>query len=322
MKKKNNNIISKAFIFGFIMTIPAIITKMFFKLSEIKYKDKDDENDGFIYKSNIGDIYYNIKGVGEPILLIHSVNYIGASMKEWEQNIDELSYNYKVYTLDLPGFGKSEKPKTTFTAYNYAIIINKFIKDIIKKPCSIIASNTSCGFVLMSDRIENGNIKKIININPTGINYNDIAINSDTKKLKCYEIPYIGNIRYALKTTKKTISNILENKVFFNKENITEDFKNNCIFNARKNGTNSKFSYASYESKFMNIDIKLSFKHSKTPIYFIWGEENIDNDVSNLNILKEINPNIEFTIFKNTKMLPHYENNIEFNKIVENFFEK
>ncbi|HIT73183.1 MAG TPA: hypothetical protein IAD10_05955 [Candidatus Fimicola cottocaccae] len=315
---KKNNLLAKTALAGGMLIIPAIINRGIFKISEIRGKDNDDE--GFFFESNMGNIHYKIKGVGEPLLLIHSVNYIGASMKEWENNIDELSFSYKVYTIDLPGFGKSEKPRATFTAYNYALLLNSFIENVIKKPCNVIASGTSCGFALMADRIESGNIKKLMLVSPTGVEGSDIALKSDTKTLKLYEMPYIGSILYGIKSSKRSISRILESEVFFGKENITDDFKNNCFLNARRKGVDSRFAYASFISKFMNTDIKTSFEGIKIPIYVVWGEENKNNSVSNVDILEELRPDVMFAVFEHTSMLPYYENSEEFNSITEEFF--
>lgn len=316
--KKNNNLLLKTAFAGSLIIMPALITRGIFKLSELSHKD--DNDDGFFYNSDMGHIHYNIKGVGEPLLLIHSVNYTGASMKEWEQNIDELSFNYKVITIDLPGFGKSEKTRSTFTAYNYALFINNFINDVIGKPCNVIASGTSCGFALMADRIESGYIKKLMLVNPIGVEGSDVALNADTKTLKLYEMPYIGTMLYAFKASKRNINRMLETKVFFGKENITDDFKKKCYLYAHKKGVDSRFSYASYISKFMNTDIKTSFEGTKLPLYVVWGEENNENPISNMDILEELRPDVMFAVFEYTKMLPYYENSDKFNKLAEDFF--
>ena len=315
---KNKNILKKTALLSGIIALPVLLSRGSFKLSQFSCKDTDEE--GFFYDSSFGPIHYNIKGVGEPLLLIHSVNYLGASMKEWEQNVDELSYKYKVITIDLPSFGKSEKTKTTFTAYNYALIINKFITDVVGEPCNVIASGTSCGFALMSNRLESGNIKKLMLINPTGITESDIPQNYDTRILRLHEMPYLGTILYALKSSKANINRMLESKVFYGKENITDDFREKCRLYAHRKGVDSKFAFASYVSKFMDTDIKATFEGTKTPLYVVWGEENVVSPIENVDILEELRPDVTFAIFEYTRMLPHYENSEKFNAIVEEFF--
>jgi len=69
-------------------------------------------------------IKYEIKGKGDPILLIHGW---GGSSKSLEALAGLLSEKYKAITLDLPGFGQSAKPDPDWGVGEYA----KFLVDII-----------------------------------------------------------------------------------------------------------------------------------------------------------------------------------------------
>lgn len=70
---------------------------------------------------------YIIEGQGSPIVVLHG----------WGANIDTiipivniLSEGYKVYALDLPGFGKSEEPKEVFGSYEYVKIVKEFLDEM------------------------------------------------------------------------------------------------------------------------------------------------------------------------------------------------
>ena len=52
------------------------------------------------------DIYYEIHGQGEPLVLIHG---LGSSARDWELQIPPLARNFQVIALDLRGHGRSEK---------------------------------------------------------------------------------------------------------------------------------------------------------------------------------------------------------------------
>lgn len=51
---------------------------------------------------------YCTLGEGPPIVLLHG---LGLSYQAWQRNVDVLTRYGKVYALDLPGFGRSEKPQ-------------------------------------------------------------------------------------------------------------------------------------------------------------------------------------------------------------------
>lgn len=70
---------------------------------------------------------YIVEGQGSPIVVLHG----------WGANIDTvipivniLKESYKVYALDLPGFGKSDEPKEVIGSFGYAEIVRKFLEEM------------------------------------------------------------------------------------------------------------------------------------------------------------------------------------------------
>ncbi len=59
-----------------------------------------------------------------PILLVHGY---GAMWQHWSRNIPSLEQDYKVYAIDLLGFGESEKPNTQYGLPLWAKEIEAFI---------------------------------------------------------------------------------------------------------------------------------------------------------------------------------------------------
>ena len=93
-----------------------------------------------------GNIYYQKTGSGSPLLLIHDLNHYSSSM-EWDKVIDTLSREHTVYTIDLLGCGKSDKPAITYTCYLYVQLLTDFIRDIIGEKTDIVATGASVSFV-------------------------------------------------------------------------------------------------------------------------------------------------------------------------------
>jgi pimeloyl-ACP methyl ester carboxylesterase len=65
-------------------------------------------------------IYYEMKGEGIPIILMHG---FACDIRNWDNQFEVLSKNYKVIRYDLRGFGKSSLPDT-LTPYSH-------VKDLI-----------------------------------------------------------------------------------------------------------------------------------------------------------------------------------------------
>ena len=70
-------------------------------------------------------IHYLEAGVGEPLLLLHSV---GQSLYTWRNVFAELSENYRVLAVDLLGHGYSGRPDTfTYTVDDTAEMLRAFL---------------------------------------------------------------------------------------------------------------------------------------------------------------------------------------------------
>ncbi|KAB2094739.1 hypothetical protein ES319_A02G180200v1 [Gossypium barbadense] len=90
-------------------------------------------------------IHYVVQGEGFPIVLIHG---FGASAFHWRYNIPELAKNYKVYAVDLLGFGWSEKAIIEYDAMIWRDQVVDFLKEIVKEP-TVLVGNSLGGFTAL-----------------------------------------------------------------------------------------------------------------------------------------------------------------------------
>jgi pimeloyl-ACP methyl ester carboxylesterase len=82
---------------------------------------------------------------GPPVLLIHGY---GASAYHWRYQIPALSQHYRVYALDLLGFGWSEKALVEYSSGGlWGQQIQDFINDVISKDSDAVHADgvTSSG---------------------------------------------------------------------------------------------------------------------------------------------------------------------------------
>jgi pimeloyl-ACP methyl ester carboxylesterase len=82
-----------------------------------------------VYK---GNLYYEVAGVGLPILLIHAGV---ADCNMWDAQFDQFSQNYRVIRYDTRGFGKSRTETSPFS--NRQDILDLFDHLGIEKSCII-----------------------------------------------------------------------------------------------------------------------------------------------------------------------------------------
>ena len=79
------------------------------------------------YSWHHGEIHYQKKGMGDPLVLVHNV-YPGASHEEFSRNVDELARHFTVYAIDLLGFGGSDAPRMKYVADLYVELLFDFLR--------------------------------------------------------------------------------------------------------------------------------------------------------------------------------------------------
>lgn len=281
-----------------------IINRLYYSYAKSKEILNKTENN--FYDWRFGKIRYQKKGNGDPVLLIHDLD-IGSSSYEFYKLSDELAKTNEVYTIDLLGYGLSEKPNFTYTNFLYVQLVNAFIKNIIGKKTTIMTSGESAAIAVMSCHLNPDLIKNLIFINPQNLNKLN-QIPSKRSKINKYiiETPIIGTFIY------NTISN---------KENITKNFKENYYYDfgsskleevyayleaSHLNDYNSKYTYASYVGRYMNINIYQALKNIDHSIMIILGKEYENADMIKDSYLS-CNGAIEVYGIDKTKKLPQLE---------------
>ena len=94
------------------------------------------------YRWRLGNIYYTKTGTGKPLLLVHDLTHASSGC-EWDSLIPLLKEHYTIYTIDLLGCGRSEKPNLTYTNFLYVQLLNDFVKSEIGRRTNIVATGAS-----------------------------------------------------------------------------------------------------------------------------------------------------------------------------------
>lgn len=68
--------------------------------------------------------YFQVEGEGPPLLLVHG---LGSSHLTWQRVQHDFASEFTVYSLDMPGFGYSDKPEGYGTARLEAAFVDRFL---------------------------------------------------------------------------------------------------------------------------------------------------------------------------------------------------
>ena len=153
-----------------LATLGAITIHLINKtLIEMATKDSLlNSSEGNYYDWRFGKIYYRKQGNGKPLLLLHDLDAESSGV-EWKKVAAILAEKYTVYTVDLLGCGRSEKPNITYTNFLYVQMLTDFIKHIIGEKADVVATGESAAIAVMACGNDENVIGKICMVNPLSL---------------------------------------------------------------------------------------------------------------------------------------------------------
>lgn len=309
MKKHNYKIITLGILTAIATGVIYVINRMIATASILK--DMLHSNSSQYYKWRFGNIYYHKKGKGAPLLLIHDL-VPGSSAYEWSKIENELAQKYTVYSIDLLGCGRSDKPAITYTNFLYVQLITDFIKNVIKKQSTVIASGYSASFAVMACHHEKEYFNKLVLINPPSLGVLNQIPNRRSKLLKSViEIPVFGTLIYNMITSAENINNAFIENYFYNPFHVSSDIKDAYYESAHRNDNAGKFLYASKAGRFTNINICHALEAIDHSIVLLTGEHEKNASEIQESYINS-NPSIETASIKSSCHFPHMEEPEEF----------
>lgn len=206
-------------------------------------------------------VHYRDEGKGFPLLLIHGSF---SSLHTYEGWVDYLKKDFRVITLDLPGFGLTGYNKdTTFGISFFCNFFNDFA-DALKLKKFHIAGNSLGGWMVWEYATRNSKrIGKMVLINAAGF------IGKSE-----YPLPFViaqtPMLRGILKYTPKAAIRKFLRQVFKDQSKVTDELVNRHydLFHMEGNlDAFVKISNTKFEENTENL------KKLKTPSLIMWGIE-------------------------------------------------
>jgi pimeloyl-ACP methyl ester carboxylesterase len=239
------------------------------------------------------DINYDVKGEGKSILLLHGW---GCSVKTMSRIADNLGENFKVYNLDLPGFGMSDEPERPFSVKDFAETVKVFMEKLnIDNPILIGHSLGGRISIYLESMVD---VKKIILVASAGIK--DEKSKEQLKKEQMAKgVKRI--LQKVLGNKSEKIIDMLRNKVG------TEDYKNS-----------SKMMKETLKLV-VNEDLRFLLKGFETETLLIWGENDTATPLRHGKEMERLIKGSGLVVFENCGHYMFLENEFLFLKVINNF---
>lgn len=255
----------------------------------------------FINVNQLEIFYYDNKLEGIPLVFIHG--WLGSSL-EWRYQLYHFNFKNHIILLDLPGFGKSDKPNKVYSIDFYTKQITNFLK-LLKYNKIILIGHSLGGLIALDIVLKNPKlVKKLILISSTSGKSKSILEN-----FIVFWLNFLFSFFYRT-FLKKIIGKIISPEKQFRE-------------NSKLLKTALKLPKAVVLNTFKNMTCKFKLKEElgtiSQPTMLIYGSEDRVISKAVINELNDFIPNAEFFIIDKGSHRVMYDKNVKVNELIEQF---
>ncbi|WP_338730207.1 alpha/beta hydrolase [Haladaptatus sp. DJG-WS-42] len=112
------------------------------------------------------DVRYFEAGEGPPVVLLHGIG-LDAAAVSWRHTLPALAATHRVYALDFPGHGESEKPRRCYTTAYYREVLSAFLDDLDIEAPTLVGISMG-GAVALGHALEE-DVENLVLVNSHGL---------------------------------------------------------------------------------------------------------------------------------------------------------
>lgn len=211
-----------------------------------------------------------------------------------------INKNMKVYSLDLPGHGKSQEPPEPWGTGNFATLIEKFIKTLeIENPVLIGHSFGGRVSILVASK---NKISKMVLVDAAGIKAH-------------HSLKYYLKV-YSFKTAKRILPFILGKK---QADKIIDAWRGKA---GSADYRQSSPMMRAVMSICVNEDLKEVMPSIKAPTLLIWGENDTATPISDAKTMERLIPDAGLVSFPECGHYSFLDNPGQFRAVIQSFLLK
>lgn len=226
-------------------------------------------------------VYYEVAGTGAPLVLIHGLS---GSTRWWERNIVALARHFRVYVVDLIGFGQSRGAQP-FVLRDASRIVCRWMECLGIERAHIVGHSMG-GYIaaeLAADCPER--VDQLVLVAAAALPFDPSCSPEPLNLIR--SIP-----------------------------RINLSFLSMALSDAYNAGL-STLARATYE--LLTSDIRPKLSRISAPTLVMWGEQDICVPLKQGRQLSEYLPDARFVVFKTTGHCPMWEHPEAFNRVVSRF---
>jgi pimeloyl-ACP methyl ester carboxylesterase len=112
-------------------------------------------------------VHHMFGGRGSPVLFIHGLGSSG--YMEWRHNLEPAAARHRVFAPDMPGYGRTDKPRARYTVPYFARFVRRYMEDRSLRSAALVGASLG-GRVALEVALEEPRlVRKLALVNTLGL---------------------------------------------------------------------------------------------------------------------------------------------------------
>lgn len=259
--------------------------------------------------------YEQIGNTGLPVLLIHGIGG-GSSVFQYRKNAQAIAdAGYRVWAIDLLGFGRSSRPAIRYTQDLHRAQIESFIRDVIQEKTNIVANGVAAAYTIRLAAQQPDLVRKLILIGPTGLERQTRPQNAD--RVSDFNlIAFWGDLVYGLFTTPFGQRFFLD-QAYYSEASFTPEVVETYDYNLK--APNAQWVVYSFATGSLDQDVRSYWAKVQSPTLLLWGEASGFTSAEDAKAFVQARPEVTSIVIPKARLLPNEDNPEAFNTAVLRF---
>jgi pimeloyl-ACP methyl ester carboxylesterase len=266
-------------------------------------------------------------GRGSPVLFIHGLGSSGYI--EWRFNLEALSDRHRVYAPDLPGFGRTEKPRARYGIPYFTRFIERYMEDRGLRSAAVVGASLG-GRIALELALDNPRlVRKLVLVNALGLGRPNVHVSYGL-----VTIPRLGEA--LMKVTRNALNwapSQMIRRVAARYVGSSSDL-NRTMDDAYIDNLRELYAAAGYHDAYLatvrslmtpkallggQYDLTNRLNELKVPVQLIWGANDPLFPVAHAARAHSLIRNSKLAVIEGAGHTPQAERPEEFNRVLHKF---
>lgn len=263
---------------------------------------------------------YEVLGDGPPVVMVHGIGG-GSSVFQYRRNAPVVAdAGYRVYALDLLGFGRSSRPEQRTTQDDLVAQVTAFLEDVVGEPAVLVANGLSGAHAIRIAAERPDLVSGLALIAPTG--YRSLNRPQDASRARTYDVfanPVVSEVFTGI-LVEEGAQRFFLLDAYDDPDSLTEEVLASYDQNLKVEG--ARWIVFSFVSGSLDQDVSGLWPATEQPALLVWGTAPGFSSFEDAEDFVLARPDAQLALLRDAALLPNEERADAFNALLLGFLQR